>query len=629
MKSFKSSENDGTLYLGPRVSEPAQGTFISTAVDGAITIAKGIVRPLLYNPRTGEYEEEMKCDEAGFGKPLGGSGKFHKLGEIGEQRCRLALQTVSFSAKDPAALLDQDSLRYTTKTALDLLGRDSKLKIEFGVPPALLLDQLAPWDAFNRLETPGIRAIIYGSTLVPSTPSERFGAYDERFEHQEFPCFMLLKGSALKLAKQLGVKPHELMGRWFLIHRDPALPDGTSMYPAMYTGVLEWLDDTVRAIYGIILNPASKHWKAGGGDFDGDNGVIYAPSAVLLPKGAVSRPDYLAPEAKQYASDDVGKQMIEAAASTVTGRLGPTILAAMRLIERGLADEHLRGILAGVAQASVQAKKHPVDNATVESQFLMLMELVRQHGAEKPFITDFINKLKNVGGLENKRLAWIALINAVEIGTWDEGTLFEHALANRALVLNQLFTDVEFFRNQANARLPNSILEGARAACNPLAASAMKSLALNYRTLASDLGEAAGAEEIEDEALREGYKADLIEQLRTIRGQFEIASLTGSIGGEKFSTEDANIALIAFGPPRLSARFAPPELFQRFGKQTARLITMICDTGWVNGAYKVADLKPIPATAAEFHRFTDGHEKVNVEVIRASPNSCRVCLTLV
>lgn len=640
IKRFANFQNNGTIAITNRIAAPIQGTWIG-GTDDNILIAKGIVRPQLRNPRTGEYEPEMYNIEAGFGKEVKGPGRMFKLGEIGAQKCRLALQTVIFSAADPAALLNHDSKRFETKTALDRLSRDNKVKVEAGVSPALLLDQLSVGDMFTRLEVQGIRATVYGSYLVPENASKWAEIAPAKMHEQfaklgyttdtalgEFSCFMLLRASAASLAKQLGVEPHELIGKIFCVHRDPALPDGTSLFASLYLGVLEWTNGCKNE-NGVIFHPKDRYWVSGGGDFDGDAAAIYVPTTYLLPRGAVPRPDYKAKGKKIYASTDIAQQMIEAASSTVARRLGPTILAAMRLIERDLADEHLLGILAGVAQASVQSKKHAVNTEVVEDQFRMIVEQVRMHSAERPFFTDFLNRLKNTGGVDNKTRAWTDLIDAITAGTWEDGTAFEKALANRALTLNQLFADTEFFRNQKDARLPAAMMEAARAACSTQAASAMKALALDYRTLAVNLSEATGTEEIEDEDLREGYRSEIVERLRTLRGAFELASITGNIGGEQFIVEEAQTALISWGPPRLSVRFVPAELFTRFGAQTSRMITMICGTGWKNGVYKVADLKPIPAVSAEFKRFVGDHLEVNLEVIRESPNSSRCCLTLI
>lgn len=633
MKKFLATRNDGTLVISNKLEGPAQGTWISEQDDGTIVTAKGIGRPCLRNPYTGEVEEEAACIEAAFGKKLTGNGKFYRLGEVGRNRCKFALQTALFSTKNPAALIRHDTERFAGKSALDFLGRDSAIKVKHGIPPALLMEQMAPWDEFRIFEVPGVRATVYGSNLVPSNASQVHESFPKAnriiltgFEEKFVsPCFMLLPGSAEELARKVGVEPHELIGRYFLIHRDPALPDGTSLYPALYCGILEWDNGNTNDRYGVILNPQDPFWADAGGDFDGDAAAVYEPAEWLLPHGATGRPDYKT-HGRKYISEDVGGQIIEAAGDTVAGLLGTTILSAMRLIERGIND--LRPTLAAVAHASVQSKKHSVDTEVVTVLSKSIGRRVREEGSVYPFISDYLNAVKNSSGSEGKVQAWLSLVQAVEAGIWDEGTEIEQALAERVRVVNQLYKDVEFFRQFREATLPAPLRDAAKFQCTELARSEIIELTKKYRDIATQLsGFDEYDDELEDGESKEGAKAYLVDQLRVMRSQFQLACVTGRLPGVKVPVKEAQTAMVAWGPARLVARFVPASLLQELGVNTPRLATQLCDHDWKNGEYSVEDLRPIPSCKSEFEFFVKGREKVSIQIISQGPRSTRVMVT--
>lgn len=606
MKTFSANSNDGTLVISNQIKEPAQGTWISDELP--LIVAKGIVRPCLYNPHTKESEAEAHCIEAAFGRKLSGKGKFYKLGVVGEQNNSLALQTVLFSAKNPEKLIAEDAKRFKTKTAIDTLGRDTKLKVEAGVPPALLLNEMAPWDEFRKFEVPGIRATVYGSTLVPK-------------EHNnQHPCFMLLKGSALRLAKQLDVEPHELLNRWFLVHRDPALPDGSSLYPAMFVGVLEWANEA-KASHGVILNPEDPFWKSCGGDFDGDAACVYVPSSNLLPRGAVSRPDYLL-NGKKYSSEEVKQQMLEAAAETTTSILGPIILSAMRIVERNLDTNLRRGIMAGVAQGSVQAKKHPVASDSIQAQYGSINYLVTQHRNERPFIVDYINGMTVSVGFDDKMKAWNDLVAAVEQGTWDEGEPIELAFVERVRTLNSFIQEVDWFRMQKQTKLPQPMVDAAKTLCSKEAASYIKELSAEYRKATIEMYQVG-----EDNEYLETDKAIYLDKLSAIRETFKLTCLTGKMNENFTSVEDIHLAMVAHGPAKLAARMVSPSVFQKVSASTQFMLLSLEGHDWSNKVYSYEELKPISDMRYNFDLFTKSKGSYKVELIHKAPRSTRVKIT--
>lgn len=616
--------------MGPQVQAPAQGTWISEKGD-EITVAKGIVRPCLRNPYTGEAEEESSCLEAAFGKQLNGNGTFYQLGKVGRNRCSLAYQTILFSSKNPAVTIQHDNDRFKNITALDFLSQEDKIKVEHGVSPALLMEQAAPWDAFRQFKATGVRATVYGSYLVPINSAAALEKMPKIYDivlngalsNHQAPCFMLLPSSALSLAGQLGVEPHELIGRYFLIHRDPSLPDATSLYPALYCGILEWDNKNIHDSYGFILNPLDSFWLAAGGDFDGDAAACYQPTEWLLPYGSTGRPDFRTKGTK-YLSTEVKEQIIEASANTVTGLLGTTILSAMRLIERDI--NSLRPQLAGVAQAAVQAKKHTVDTDLVSAFDKTIKNRVQQENTYCVFISDYINIIKNALGIDAKVKAWRNLVQAVEQGFWSNGTKIEKALVERVLILNELYNDVEFFRQLREATFPAILRDAAKAKCSTPIKLAVSTLAQKYRDLTMRVFE-YGEYELEDNDNKEGGKAFLLDQLQTVRNQFQLACITGKILGQQFSSTDVQIGMIAYGPIRLAAQFASAAVFKTLGINTSRCIVQLCDHGWNDGTYKIEDLKPIPSCKTEFNLFIQGKTEVTLQVIGQAPRSTRVLLT--
>lgn len=609
MRTYQSSENDGTIAITNQVLRPMQGTLV-LGDQNNLTVAKGIIRPLLVDETSGESEEEMFCNEAGFNKTISGKGSFYKLGDVGKQRCRLAYQTVLFSTLDPAKIINEDSKRFETQTALDLLGEEARCKISVGVPPALLMDEMAPWESFRQFQAPGIRATVYGSDLVPFVP--------------DFSHFMLLPGSAKLLADQMGLDVCTLVGKSFLIHRDPALPDGTSLFPSIFYGVLKWTTSN-KDHHGIILNPADPSWFAAGGDFDGDAANVYFSSDILVPRDAVERPDFLTAK-RGYVSALIAEQIMEQANETVTQLLGPTILGAMRLLERDEASTYMRAVMAGVAQASVQAKKHTVDIDTVTALSQMISETVRRFGEQRPYISDYVNALNQASGTKDKVEAWKDLINAVDRGTWNKGTNIEKALANRALTLNQLFKDTDYFLTAERASLPKPMVEAAQSKCSVEIREAMVSMAKQYRDVVFESGALDGDELLDDE-VRETYKASLLDTMRTMRGKFDLACTTGQIDGRAFDIHDAQIAMIAYGPARLSSRFVPASVFEEIGVNTKRMICQLGGHNWSDKVYDISYIKPIPACVRDFNLFSKDLKEVNVEVISKSPRSTRVLLT--
>lgn len=638
MQTFDSSNNDGTLVISMQVQEPMQGTLIASK-DGKYYLAKGISRPPFKHPLSGEVEPEQHVEQAAFGKKLADVDeyKMYKIGEIGRRDFTMNMQTVLFASAYPAELIEHDNKRFETLTALDLLSKDAARKVKAGVSPSLLIEAMSPSDKFRKLDVKGIRSTVYASDMVHVNTDlplwRQSGDKADKMERmfkiatngKTMSCFMLLPKSSVELAKQCNCSEADLIGRVFLIHRDPALPDATSLFPSIFLGTLEWANGCKNQ-YGIIMHPKDPYWKSAGGDFDGDDGAVIVPSPVLLPRGPISRPDYVTGK-KEKSDATVRQQMIEACHDSVTGLLGPVILAATRLIERGEASDKVRAITAAVAQGSVSAKKHIVDVDAIMAEAMHIFELVRDGSSNGavPYISDYTNALRQASGTEAKEKAWAALVKALPV--WEEtGTPIEKALCKRTRILDQLFQDTNFFRIQARPELPRSIVNGARALCIPEVRDAIQIIAEEYRGYAAMAGE---EHEHEDDNVKESYIADIRDALRTCRAKFQLAAITGQIGNLKTTPREAQIALIAYAPARVAVKMASAELFEELGTSTRRIIINLVGHGWENGEIGISQLTPVPNCKADLDVLAKVSDKLYMQVISSARNSTRVCLSTI
>ena len=629
-------DNDGTIAISAQVTQPMQGTFVSEDAEGKLIVAKGIVRPPFIDPMTGKIEDVSAVKEAAFGKCIagGGAGEFYPIREVGKESCRMAYQTLLFGAKDPASLIDWDTARIANMTALSLLAPEARKKVTAGVPVSLLIQDMAPWDMMRRFEVNGIRATAYGSSLVPRgdiedelTSSISKAFVDAGFEQDlkwSQSWFKVLPATAESLAGQLCVMPDELIGRWFLIHRDPALPDGTSLFPARFGGVLNWATGCTDG-HGVVLNPQDPQWQAAGGDFDGDSATIYVPSGWLLPRKAVSRLDYKL-NGRTYNTSSIGEQMLESIADSTTQLLGPVILNAMRLAERELDDEDLRILAASAAQASVQAKKHSVDaEATKEAANLVIQ--VARNGAEdgtRPYISDFLNQMRNVSGAEAKVKVWQTLIQQMEKGVWTNGSSIERALVRRIQAVDLLFKDIGYFQNLKQVNMPQSLRAAAIALTPPAVADAISNLFDEYRM---ETAKISTLTDVDEEDLKESYGAIVADNLRRIRAKFFLAASTGKLPQLAAPVHEVQCGLIGYGPAKLAAQYCSSETFMLLGRRSKRIIVSLIGHNWVNGVVNVDHLVPVPNCSTDVEAFSSDLSQCTLEVISKAKQSTRVCLS--
>lgn len=622
---FKSAKNDGTIAITRQVKEPMQGTYIGEENEKLI-VAKGIVRPPFRHQTDGTVEKCEAVEEAAFGKLISDApeGEFFRAKEVGSERCNMGYQTLLFAAQEPWRFIDKDSSRLEGITGLDLLSSEARAKVKCGVPPQLLIEEMAPWQLLRRFNIKGVRATVYGSSLVKRGDDVEKTAMGEMLEELYggvniwgYSWFCLLPNTAYNLADAMHCTVEQLSDRLFLIHRDPALPDATTLYPARFAGIVEW-DVLCSNDNGIVFHPEDPFWHAAGGDFDGDAAAIYPLLPSLQPMQAITRPDYKV-NGRQYHSTSVAEQIAEAASDKITDLLGPVTLGMMRLIERDAAPKHIRAIGAGTMQAAVQAKKHSVDREIVSTNADLLRALVRQasHNGDKPFISDYINLLNNTPGVEGKLKIWEDLMQHINNGTWVEHTRTEGAMIRRIKLINRIFEDVKFFEQREYEVLPKAMQNNAAGKASPEATTAIKGLVADYRMALAALNNESTTGDMET------YQ----EEVRVLRSKFRIACITGKVDNVLLSPKDAQYAVVAYGSPSIAARYVSSEVFEEVGVGTKKIIINLRDKGWADGEYHMTQINPIPNCLRDFELFSKESPKCKLEVMSFGPRSTRVILT--
>jgi hypothetical protein len=335
----------------------------------------------------------------------------------------------------------------------------------------------------------------------------------------------------------------------------------------------------------------------------------------MQPIGQIHRPNYRT-KGRKYKAETVAEQMIEAAADTTPGLLGITILGMMRLIERGLGNDVNRALGAAIAQAAVDAKKHPVDHDTVANANRLLSQQIRDGREVIPeYISDHLNTMSNAKGAESKLAVWDTLCTKIDKGWWADGSSVERALVRRINVLRTLFEEVKWHRELRSQQLPQSIKQAAVAKVNDNALiDAVTQLTEEYVQ-----NTAIAAECDDDDA------SPFRNRIRELRTNARLLAITGAIGTLRVDPVVAQYALIGFGPQRLAAQLVPSERFEELAGAVKHLFISLIGTGWQGGDYMVGDVMPIPNCARHWEQFAKNcGDIVNVVVLGTAARSTRV-----
>lgn len=443
-RTFNEKDNDGTVVITRDVDEAFPGTLRVSSPDGNL-FYKGMVRPPLVNPEGDRRETPCICADAQLGKKLDpavvGNIEFYPVRTLPGEFASVNYQAVMFGHKDPASYIREDTKRnFEEKSVLDILTPEDRKKVEAGVPPAMLIGQYAPWSWVTKfVPEKAARATVYGSYLVDNPTGVK-----------------LLE----KTWRRIGCpKP----GTYVTLHRDPAVPDGSSTASYRYEGLLHW--ESGVDVDGIALHPLSDSWKAAGGDFDGDAAVIFRGQVGDWTVHHAREHDPLKTDTKyqgvRYADGSV------AWASTVMGTisgfanlLGSAVNLAMRLRELGPLDGEVASHAQCVIQGSVDAKKHPVDARRGNSMYADLKDTVDLLAPEDGFLLDRLQVLRKAGGFDQKVEAWGMLVDYAKEVTGK--SVIVTAMCERIVAIDRLFGQTNWLRG-SRVGLPGDMRKTARA----------------------------------------------------------------------------------------------------------------------------------------------------------------------
>ncbi len=607
---FTEDSNDGTILISQRVDEPRPGT-LQIENDHPLYL-KGMMRPPLELP-DGKRELEGLVSQAQFGYEVPQdvvSGTFVAVRTLPHERCSLNYQALSFGVKDPEKLIRKDNARLKGMDIRDLFNREERRKIDAGVPPALLMRQYAPWKWATQFKVQGTRATVYGSYLVP------IGSV--RLLPDSFKAF------ATK--EVVNDKERVVLPDWIYLHRDPAVPNATSMAAYQLDGEIYWSDSDSGE--GIVVNPLDPAWKAAGGDFDGDAAVAMLPTFELLP--AI---ETLPPLRKKQGVKVLKFRGTYRIAPTLvkmangfTSRLGPSVMSSMRIVESPLppilADEDsityhkISQDAACVVQGAVDAKKHPID---VKRGRQMYQELREREIAARPeggFFLDRLAKVRKAPGENAKVAAWrkLATQSAEQTGL----TPIVKAMETRVGILNEIFEKTEWLRGD-RAVLPDDIRNTAFAWLYERADAAEQGalvgrLSNAYRKATRTLVEAAAAGDKDAQELAKEVvaKTRLAIRLRLMSGEISAA------------------AMIAYGPHRLAAELVSADDFEELGQTAQFLETVLFGTEWKDGTYALGNLDTIPSKRKAYKTLVEAQgaeAEVKVKVLVTGQRTMRVVLS--
>ena len=450
--SFRSEENDGTVAITKHVAEPCQGTFISD--DGHVL--KGVLRPPLRREIQEQDRTELEAysNDAQFGRNYhGGNGDFWTFKLFKSERALLNYQAALFGFQDPARFIEIHNDLLDDADYVDrLLGVSSEFRDKanrFGIPLGLLLPTFAPWKTVTNFYVGGVRAVVFGSSLVKQG---EIGLLHESYE---------------KLNRHIRYATDDdlLLGQELIVHRDPALPNGSSMHVYRFCGVLEWgTQARKRHDVGVVINPSDPGWKAAGGDFDGDAAVVFA-----IPRGAILR-NIVAPSAAYRLPARRGTQPIAAGADArsaviefarvSTDMLAKTINTCKEMAELGTLNEDASALGAAVAQGVLDARKHPVNTGALLDDYDRLLSNAHTQ-KRSPSISTLLDSMKRAKGEENKLSAWKAIVKQVRSLPEPQPSV-QRAFFNRIEKLDKVLDRYKLLGK--NKEIPKYLRENARRA---------------------------------------------------------------------------------------------------------------------------------------------------------------------
>jgi hypothetical protein len=608
---FPDSHNDGTIMITSEATHPEPGTAQCNR-KGKRLCYKGMVRPPLMVD--GVVERECVTDKAQFGLATPGGGEvmeFWPVRDLPHERASLNYQAVLFGLRDPAAFIEKDNARLDKMDIREVVTQEEWRKIQAGVPPALILRSYAPWRWLGQFRSRRqARATVFGSHLVPVGQVRLLPGTFAKF-------------SSYKEVLDEGGKPTgERVLVWepeIVLHRDPALPNASSMCSYRLAGVAYWagVDSDNPDAEGIVLNPLDPHWKQAGGDFDGDAAVAFVlPDDQLKP---VVPTENLRTNRANAMVKLRGVPQVEATilamVSGFTSKLGTAVMSATRLAERNWANgdvtltPEIAKIASQVVQAAVDGKKHAVD-ATRGYQLLQTLKITEaEHRPDGGYLLDWIHGVRVASGDAEKEVAWRTLVE--EVGRRGENlSPVERAMIARIKILDRIYRSVGWLRGSSTV-MPENIRNAAVALEYSLDEGDMaeriqivEELARRYRDAARHLRDPDSDVRL---AAQEG--------LRLVKIQVRLAILEGRI---------SEATLLAYGPHRMAAELVSASTFEELGATARYLKTVLFGDNWQDGEVDVRVLTPIPSMQAEFDSLAPKEGLVKIRILTRGARTTRV-----
>jgi hypothetical protein len=295
------------------------------------------------------------------------------------------------------------------------------------------------------------------------------------------------------------------------------------------------------------------------------------------------------------------------------------IISATRAFERGIEDDTFRSDAASAAQASVEAKKHPVDEASTRALASFVFEAVRTEKMASgiDFIADMAKAIDNAPGEAEKAEAWVALAAMAGSGVWDRGSRIEAAMVDRIAILDGLFRDSGYLRAciRNRAELPSSLRKRAKELAPLCAVLYVEDLNREMERLLADR---SLLRDEPDEDNREGRDALLAEGIRNVRRRYRVACVTGAGVCEP---REMQLAVLGYAPARTAATAVTAEVVRELRLLSKEIIVNLFGHHWEDGTYKVSDLVPINHHAAEVEALGAIADTVVLSVIKRTPGA--------
>lgn len=205
-------------------------------------------------------------------------------------------QQLAFGLEDPSRAYLADRINNIDKLSIEsLLTGDQEARHANGVALPALIRQTQPLGLMDRTKADTARAYVMSSDELFNSKYNEGGDEAQRAEFakrtgREYTAgnddVLLLKGTyddikdAYKREHGHDLRPGDLL----ILHRDPALPDASSMSVYMYQGIAGLETAEGSHDKGVVVHTGSSGWRAAAGDFDGDSGVVIVPNDNMWPR---------------------------------------------------------------------------------------------------------------------------------------------------------------------------------------------------------------------------------------------------------------------------------------------------------------------------------------------------------